>query len=111
MRSLYIDCSMGAAGDMLMASLFELLPEKEDFLRKMNSLAIPGVRVEAEKKKSCGITGTHMQVTVDGEEEGEHHHHEHHHHEHHHHSDGEQETGHHHHEGENSSHHHEGHCH
>lgn len=111
MRSLYIDCSMGAAGDMLMASLFELLPEKEDFLRKMNSLGIPGVRVEAEKKKSCGITGTHMQVTVDGEEEGEHHHHEHHHHEHHHHSDGEQETGHHHHEGENSSHHHEGHCH
>ncbi len=94
-----------------MASLFELLPEKEDFLRKMNSLAIPGVRVEAEKKKSCGITGTHMQVTVDGEEEGEHHHHEHHHHEHHHHSDREQETGYHHHEGENSSHHHEGHCH
>lgn len=74
MRTLYIDCSMGAAGDMLMAALFELLPEKEAFLHKMNSLGLPGVKLAAEKKSSCGITGTHMRVTVYGEEEGGHHH-------------------------------------
>ncbi len=97
MKKLYIDCSMGAAGDMLMAALLELLPDQEAFLTKMNNLGIPGVRVSAEKKQTCGITGTHIHVRVFGQEEGCHeehshdhdHHHEHshdHHHEHHHHS-------------------------
>lgn len=86
MRTLYIDCGMGAAGDMLMASLYELLPEheKQAFLEKMNSLDIPGVSVTAETKETCGITGTHVRVKVFGQEEGaacghggDHHHHGH----------------------------------
>ncbi|MBR6253942.1 MAG: DUF111 family protein, partial [Clostridiales bacterium] len=108
MKTLYIDCSMGAAGDMLTAALFELLPSKDRdaFLAKLNSRGIPGVVYAAEPSVKCGITGTHMTVTVNGEEEGcgcEHHHeHEHdHHHEHEHdHEDGHHhEHGHHHHSG------------
>ena len=38
MRTLYIDCGMGAAGDMLTAALLELLPDREGFLKKMNGL-------------------------------------------------------------------------
>jgi len=72
---------MGAAGDMLMAALYELLPEKEQFLAKMNSL-IPGVEVLAEKVTRQGIAGTHMRVVIHGEEEGHHHHHGDHHHDH-----------------------------
>ena len=75
MKTLYIDCGMGAAGDMLAAALSELLPDKEDFLRTMNSLGLPGVAVSLEKAEKCGITGTHFRVTVGGEEEGQHHHH------------------------------------
>ena len=69
MKTLYLECGMGAAGDMLMAALLELIPDRQAFLDKMNALNLPGVRVEAEKAVKCGITGTHMKITVHGEEE------------------------------------------
>lgn len=84
MKTLYLDCQMGAAGDMLAAALLELCPDKEEMLRRLNALGLPGVRYQAEKSVKCGILGTHLSVTVDGEEEGEHHHDHHaHHHAHH----------------------------
>lgn len=87
MNTLYVDCAMGAAGDMLTAALLELLPEPDKFVEKLNALGIPGVRFQKEASVKCGITGTHISVTVHGEEEEshDHHGHEHHHdHEHHH---------------------------
>ena len=72
MRTLYIDCGMGAAGDMLTAALLELIPDKEAFLHRMNHLGIPGVMVSAEKSVKCGITGTHFSVKVHDTEENEH---------------------------------------
>ena len=97
MKTLYLECGMGAAGDMLMAALLELIPDRQAFIDKMNALNLPGVRVEAEKAVKCGVTGTHMKVTVHGEEEesaDEHGHDHDHEHEHHHHDD---DHGHHHH--------------
>lgn len=75
MRAIYLDCSMGAAGDMLMAALLELLPEKDTFLQKMQSLGLPGLEISAEPSVKCGITGTHMRVLIHGEEEGHPHEH------------------------------------
>ena len=78
MNILYLDCAMGAAGDMLMAALLELLPDRDAFLRDMNALGLPGIEVTAEPSVKCGVTGTHVHVFVHGEEEGhEHHDHEH----------------------------------
>lgn len=83
MKTLYLECAMGAAGDMLMGALYELYPEKEKFLRDMNAL-LPGVSVEAERVTRQGLAGTHMRVVIHGREEGhDHHHHHEHHHEHH----------------------------
>ena len=89
MKTLYFDCAMGAAGDMLTAALLELVSDKEAFVKKLNALKIPGVVYRAEAAEKCGIRGTHMTVTVNGEEEEagedvhEHDHdHEHHHHHH-----------------------------
>ena len=107
MRILYLDCGMGAAGDMLSAALLELLPEAERaaFVEKVNALGIPGVHVEAEPAVKCGIRGTHLRVTVDGEEELSHDHHEHDHdhdHDHEHHHDHDHE---HHHDHDHEHHH------
>ena len=116
MKTLYFDCGMGAAGDMLMASLYEICPDKAGFLKTMNEMGLPGLSVEAEPAVKCGITGTHMKVTIHGEEEEsvdvdlqEHVHdhaeqHDHDHHEHCH--DHDKEAGNHHHH-ETEVHHHE----
>ncbi len=92
MRILYIDCAMGAAGDMLTAALLELLPEPEKFVQKLNSLGLPGTEYVLERASKCGITGAHMRVLVHGHAEEEHahgHEHEHEHgHEHEHHHSG-----------------------
>ena len=109
MNNLYIDCSMGAAGDMLTAALIELFPDKNQIVTELNAIGVPNVTFIAEESVKCGIVGTHMKVLVNGaeeesedvhehhhdhelehEHEPEHHHHDHHH-EHHH------DHGHHHH--------------
>ena len=52
-----------------MASLYEICPDKEKFLKTMNEMGLPGLSIEAEPSVKCGITGTHMKVTIHGEEE------------------------------------------
>lgn len=69
---------MGAAGDMLMAALYELCSQAEraKFLADMNAL-LPGVEVRPQAARRQGIAGTHMSVLVHGQEEGEPHGHDH----------------------------------
>ncbi|MBR0164669.1 MAG: nickel pincer cofactor biosynthesis protein LarC [Lachnospiraceae bacterium] len=115
MKTLYIDCGMGAAGDMLNAALYELLDgeDRKAFLAQMNALGLKDVTVSADPMTKCGIAGTHFTVKIAGEEEWtedvEEHHdqghehapdHEHHHdheHDHDHHHDHDDHPHHHHH--------------
>lgn len=106
MKILYLDCGMGAAGDMLAGALLELLPDPDAFVAELNGLGIPGVQFRREPAVKCGITGTHLSVTVDGAEEEsrdvhshdhEHHQHDHEHdHDHHHEHEHDHGRGHHH---------------
>ena len=87
MRLMYIDCSMGAAGDMLTGALLDLLDEdaRAAFVEEFNRLGIPDVVMETEPSVKCGVEGIHVRIKVHGTEENEHmhdHHHEHHSHDH-----------------------------
>ena len=64
MKTLYIECNMGAAGDMLTAALTELMPDPEGFLRELNALGIPDVVYEKPPSQKCGISGTHISSTT-----------------------------------------------
>lgn len=90
MKTLYIQCNMGCAGDMLMSALSELLPNKDEFFQKLNKIGLKDVIYESKAVERCGITGTLTDVKINGEIEestdNDHHHeHSHHHHDHHHH--------------------------
>ena len=111
MRILYLDCGMGAAGDMLAGALVSLLSkeEQESFIKMINNIGVDGVKVSLSDDAKCGIVGKHFKVEIDGVEEHSHDVHEHeHHHEH------EQEHRHHHEHGDghndndNHGHHHYG---
>ena len=86
MKTLYLECTMGAAGDMLTAALLELVPDRAAALARINALGIPGVHVHADSATVCGLVGTRVDVHIHGHVEEEHpHHHDHDHHDHHHH--------------------------
>ena len=86
-KTLYIQCNMGVAGDMLTAALSELVDGKK-FLDKINSLGLQGVEVRLNEITKQGIIGNKIDVVINGVIEGEcdrgtgpvTHSHEHHHH-------------------------------
>ena len=86
MKVLYFDCSSGICGNMTLGALTEILGDKEYLIKELKKLKVDGYKIEISKKDSHGISGTYVDVIVDGHDEyghvhhiheGEHHHHEH----------------------------------
>ena len=71
MKVLYLDCGMGAAGDMLSAALMQLVPDPKHILDIVNGLTIPGLRVYLDTVSKCGISGARYKVIIDSAEETE----------------------------------------
>lgn len=68
-----------------MSALLELHPQPDSFMEKLNGLGIPNVTFKKTTSVKCGISGTHVEVSVGGVVEDEHiheHEHGHHHHSH-----------------------------
>lgn len=75
MRTLYLECRMGCAGDMLMGALSELVDQKK-FIDTMNHVGFDSIVYQAQSSVKCGILGTHMKITVNGREEKPEHEHD-----------------------------------
>ena len=73
MKILYLECHMGAAGDMLTAALYELLSpaQRETFLNTLRSVFGPELEFSPELRETHGISGTKMHVKISGHEEGD----------------------------------------
>lgn len=71
MKTLYIECNMGAAGDMLAAALAGLLDSNagNTFFEELNRVIPKGVSVRYLPDSKCGLEGNRVEVTVNGSEE------------------------------------------
>ncbi|MBQ7739889.1 MAG: nickel pincer cofactor biosynthesis protein LarC [Eubacterium sp.] len=67
--NLYLECNMGASGDMLTAALADLFENKTGIENELNSLNIPDTVFKLEKRSSCGIGALGVSVIIDGKEE------------------------------------------
>ncbi|MBP7319630.1 MAG: nickel pincer cofactor biosynthesis protein LarC [Lachnospiraceae bacterium] len=76
MKTLYLECNMGAAGDMLAAALYELLTQEEQILfeKKFQELELPGITLTAAASMKCGISGTHIEIHYHDQMESDHSH-------------------------------------
>ena len=80
--NLYFECNMGAAGDMIASALVDLFDEKEKILEELNGIGLHNTEITLSEKTQCGISGAHLNIVINGEEETPeaHFHHHHHHH-------------------------------
>ena len=69
MKTLYFECNMGAAGDMMTAALLELHPDPDSVIRRLNALGIPGAEIRRLPAETCGVIGTRSEIRIGGEEE------------------------------------------
>ncbi|MBQ6774100.1 MAG: nickel pincer cofactor biosynthesis protein LarC [Synergistaceae bacterium] len=92
MKTLYLDCFAGIAGDMFIGALLNLVPSHKvltEGISKITALEPSEYELVIEKANKNGIAGINFDVKLNHEHE--------HHHEHHEHEEHEHEHGHHHH--------------
>lgn len=69
MKVLYFDCSSGICGNMTLGALTEIIGDEKYLINELKKLNIDGYKIEISKKDSYGITGTYVNVIVDGKDE------------------------------------------
>ncbi len=68
MTLLYIDCSSGAAGDMILAALIDAGAPLEEVRQTIDRLNLPGVELQVQPVRSYGIAAMRAIVSVSQEQ-------------------------------------------
>lgn len=71
MRKLFFDCAGGASGDMIAATLFSLVDDKESVINEIISIGLPGTDVLFSQTDTYGISAYNCTVSCFGEVEEE----------------------------------------
>lgn len=72
---MYVDCSSGISGDMTLGALLEIVEEKDYLEKELKKLKLNGYKIVISKKNKNGIMGTHVEVILTEQHEGDHHEH------------------------------------
>ncbi|MFH0795053.1 MAG: nickel pincer cofactor biosynthesis protein LarC [bacterium] len=62
----YFECNYGISGDMTLGALVDAGADWEALCEGLATLPVKGFRLEREKIKRCGITGTKVHVHIEG---------------------------------------------
>ena len=68
-KTIYLECSMGAAGDMMLAALVDLMEEPEAFIRELSDIFPEKITIKLLKRESCGVFGKGIEVFAGDREE------------------------------------------
>lgn len=71
MKTLYIECNAGASGDMFLGALADLLDDPTEVCTLIEGLGIPGISCKISKAEKSMITGSRVEIDVDGIDEGD----------------------------------------
>lgn len=124
-RTLYLDCSSGISGDMVVAALIDAGADAQGLVEALKGLGVEGFEIAITRRKVASIDVCDFDVVLDeahdghdhdmewlyGDLDGHDHEHGHHHHDHEHDHEHEHEHEHHHHEHEHEHEHHHDHDH
>lgn len=67
MKALYLDCSSGISGNMILGALNEIVGDKSYLINELKKLNVNGYKIEISKKVKNGITGTYVDVILEQE--------------------------------------------
>jgi uncharacterized protein (DUF111 family) len=69
MKSLYLECSTGISGDMLVAALLDVGAEREVLQKALDSIPAQGFTYEISRVKKAGVACCDFDVRLDAEHE------------------------------------------
>ena len=65
MKTLFLECNIGATGTMLLSALYDACAHKESFVEIMNEALAPfSITVSADAVSKCGIWGTRIHFQI-----------------------------------------------
>jgi pyridinium-3,5-bisthiocarboxylic acid mononucleotide nickel chelatase len=69
-QSLYLECSAGVSGDMLVAALLDAGASQEELMCVLDSLPVQGFSIETTRVKKSGLDVCDFNVVLDAEHDG-----------------------------------------